>query len=87
MKCSLFSFYCLPLRPKYIAKHPVLKYQVCFLNVADQNLDPCRTGGKIIVPCVSLCMFLGCVIDISLEMFVNMKYMFYFHRELPVYCN
>jgi len=55
------------------------------LSVRDQDLEPYRTLGKSTVPCVSVCMFLSCVIYISLEMFVNMKYMFYLHRELAVY--
>jgi hypothetical protein len=55
------------------------------LNVRDQDLEPYRTVGKITIPCVSVCMFLGCVIYISLEVFVNMKYMFYLHRELALY--
>jgi hypothetical protein len=55
------------------------------LNVRDEVVDPYRTVDKITVPCVSVCVFLGCVIDNSLEMFVNMKYMLYFHRELAVY--
>jgi len=55
------------------------------LSVRDQVSDAYRTVDKIIVPFVSVCMFLGCVIHNSVEMFVNMKYMLYFHRELAVY--
>jgi hypothetical protein len=55
------------------------------LNVRDQDLEPYRTVGKITIPFLSVCMFLGCVMDNSLEMFVNMKYMLHFHRKLAVY--
>jgi hypothetical protein len=55
------------------------------LNVRDQDLEPYRTVGKITVPFVSVYMFLGCVMDNSQEIFVNMKYMLHFHRKLAVY--
>jgi hypothetical protein len=51
--------YLVPLRPKYLSQHQILKYpQVMFLPQCDR-LSPHKTTGKIIVLYIFIFIFLG----------------------------